>query len=156
MAAYGDPWYWQLRQYLWCHWAKLSIGFVYKIPLTFIFLKGQLSSWPNSFRKACRIILNTSYLNYMKGENVLFYKKLKTVKICVQNQWRVLLCDITDMGGVANIKDPHRRPLSYSIKLQKIITCEQIIRFCSNFHHFLSLIFLHLLNAWRWLGFIPL
>ena len=72
-----DPWYWQLRQYLWCHWAQLSIDFVYKIPLTFIFLKGQLSSWPNSFRKACRIILTTSYWNYKQGENVLFIKKIK-------------------------------------------------------------------------------
>ena len=53
-------------------------------------------------------------------ETVLLIKKFKIVKICVQNQWTVLLGDITDTGGVANIKDPHRQPLHGFSKTLKI------------------------------------
>ena len=111
MGAYGDPWYCQLYQYLWCKYGELPIGFVHKFPLICIFLRGQLIIWPNSSRRACRIILAT-YHTWQAMEHIFLLKKWKIVKPCVQNQWRVLHAYITEIGGVANIKDPHRRPLS--------------------------------------------
>ena len=55
-------------------------------------LRDQISIWPNLiFQK--------------KGK--LTYTKIKNSQICAPNHWRVLLCDITETGVVANIKDPH-------------------------------------------------
>ena len=57
--------------------------------------------------------------------------KWNFVKNYVQNLWRVLHTYITNCGGVANSKIPHNKDL---LKLQKVITLEPTVRFCSNFH----------------------
>ena len=81
---------------------------------------------------------------------------MKNSENLCQNQWRVLLSDITDTGGVANIKDPQRRSLrgfDKTLKIHNLWTNYPILLKLSSFSFFN---FLHLLNAKRYLGFIPL
>ena len=59
------------------------------------------------------------------------------MKICIRNQWWVVLTYITDFAGVANIKDPQRRPLwgfSKTLKIQKSWTDYPIVLKLSPFY----------------------
>ena len=60
----------------------------------------------NSFRNACRFYVAITYLKSKSEEFSLFMQNKKNVKFSVQNQWRVLLNDITDLGSVANSRIP--------------------------------------------------
>ena len=116
--------------------SSTSIGFVNRFSLFFIFLKGCLRNWLNSFRKACIIILAISYLNNKQGENLDLIKIWKIVKICVQNQWKY-----SSVTSHLSAELPISRTSIVGhytdlVKLWKFITLEPFIRFCSNFHNF--------------------
>ena len=72
----------------------------------FFYMKSEIRNH-HSFRNACAQILFSHHIFKQQVRRMFtFPEKLKKVKFCVQNQWRVLLNDITELGRVANSRIP--------------------------------------------------
>ena len=91
-------------------------------------------------------------LKEYSGWNIIFEENEKKVKLSVHNQWRVLHNDITNSGGVANLRMSIIR-MAKTSKIHNSKTDYPILLKCS----LLSLLgLLHSLKAYECLTFIPL
>ena len=156
MAAYGDPWCWQLHPYLWCHQGELSIGFVCRFSQILIFYQ--------------KYIFTLLFILVWYGENdsTCFSEWISSIASLpsqkTEKYWQLVYKTNGEFSSVTSqilvelpiSRIPIKRHYTDLVKLWKFITLEPIIRFCSGFHYFLFLIFLHLLNAQVYLYFIPL
>ena len=100
---YGHLQVGKLRQNLWCHCGILSIGYVQRVSLFSNFHQKIFPpvyffsmTWLHLFCITSERISTIALL--------IVYKKNNFVKLSVHNQWRVEHNDITDSGGVANLR----------------------------------------------------
>ena len=78
--------------------------YIYKIYSTHLYPEIMRYGDHIFFQKWCRNYVAMIYFKSTPLEILYFMKIRKTVKLYVHNQWRVVHNDITDYGGVANLK----------------------------------------------------
>ena len=64
-----------------------------------------LSSWPSSFRKACKIVLKWTYLNNKCEEIVIVMIMIFGVQFMYWTNGELPKCDSTETERIANLKE---------------------------------------------------